>query len=115
MLMAGFVAVTTANVLAGTLFEFIKRPSRVSVAVLGDVAIAAGNTYTFQVGDTVIATAAQVFPAIVNTATSFIVGIRYPDHYHIQNEPALAGDRLVLSIVRGTGNILWSVQIVEVA
>lgn len=115
MLLAGFVAVTTANVLTGSIFEFIKRPARVSVAVLGDVAINAGNVYTFQIGDVVVASNAQVMPPVVNTATSFIVGITYPNCYHIQNEPALPGDRLVLAVTRATGNIMWEVQVVEVA
>jgi hypothetical protein len=115
MLISGFVAASNSNVLAGSLFEFVKRPSRVSVAVLGDVTIAAGNLYTFQVADNVIVSNGQVWPDTVNTATSFIVGIKFPDHFLIQNEPALAGDRLVLSVTRATGNILWAVQITEVA
>lgn len=115
MLISGFTAVSNTNVLAGSLFEFVKRPARVSVAILGDVTINAGNLYTFQVADNVIISNGQVFPPVVNTATSFIVGPVWPDNYHIQNEPALAGDRLVLSITRATGNILFSVMITEVA
>jgi len=114
MLLAGFVAATNANVLSGTLFEFIKRPSRINVAVLGDAAINSGNLWSFTIGDQIVVSNAQVFPDTVNTATSFIVGIRYPDHYHVQNEPALAGDRLVLSLTRAAGNIMWQVQITEV-
>ena len=114
MLLAGFVAASNANVLAGTLFEFVKRPSRINVAVLGDVAINAGNLWSFTIGDQIVVSNAQVMPPVVNTATSFIVGIKFPDDYHVQNEPALAGDRLVLSLTRATGNILWTVMITEV-
>lgn len=115
MVIQGFNAATSGNVLAGELFEFLRRPSRVSVAVVGDVAINVGNTWSFQIADRIVAQSEQVMPALVNTGTSFIVGVVYPDHYHVQNEPGFPNDRLVLSVVRATGNIMWSVQIVEVA
>lgn len=114
MLLSGFVTASSANVLQGTLFEFVKRPSRVNVAVKSDVAINAGNLYSFTIGDQIIASNAVVFPGDVNTATSYLSGIIWPDSFHIQNEPALAGDRLVLSITRAAGNILWEVHITEV-
>jgi len=116
MLIQGFTAATSANVLAGELFEFLRRPSRVSVAVMSDVALNAGNTWSFQIADRTIAQGEVIMPpAAVNTATSFIAGIIYPDNYHIQNEPGFPNDRLVLGITRAAGNILWSVQIIEVA
>lgn len=117
MLMQGFVALSNANVLAGTLFEFITRPSRVSVAVVSDVAINSGNTWTLQIADRVIVPngAGTVQPPQINSATSVIVGVVYPDSYHVQNEPGFPGNRLVLAIVRAAGNIMWSVQIIEVA
>ena len=115
MLISGFTAASNTNVLAGSLFEFVKRPSRVSVGVIGDVTINAGNLYTFQVADNVIVSNGQVMPPIVNTATSFIVGLVYPDHFYIQNEPALPGDRLVLAVTRAAGNVIWTVLITEVA
>ena len=115
MLISGFTAVTNANVVQGNLFEFLRRPSRVSVAVVSDVVVNPGNVFTFQMGDLVVATAALVMPKTVNTVTSFIAGVVYPDDFLVQNEPGLANDRLVLSITRAAGNIMWAVQIIEVA
>jgi len=115
MVLSGFTALTNANVLIGSIFEFMKRPSRINVGLVTDVAINAGNTYTLTIGDQVVASAAVIFPGIVNTATSFIVGVVWPDHFMVQNEPALAGDRIVLSIARAAGNIMWCVQVTEVA
>lgn len=116
MVIQGFVAATNSNVLSGQLFEFIRRPSRVSVAVMSDVAINSGNTWSLQIADRIIGSGNTVMPPnAVNTATSFIAGLLYPDQYHVQNEPAFPQDRITLSIVRAAGNILWSVQIIEVA
>jgi len=115
VLIMGFTAATNANVLVGSIFEFVKRPSRIHVAVASDVTINAGNLFTLTIGDQVITTASVVPPKTVNTATSFISGLDWPDDYHIQNEPALAGDRVVLSITRAAGNIMWAVQMIEVA
>lgn len=114
MYVAGFVTATTANVLTGSIFEFLKRPSRVSIGVYADVALNAGNTFTFQIGDTVIANAAQVFSGALTTSGQ-AEHLRFPDDYVIQNEPGLAGDRMVLAIARAAGNIMWAVQITEVA
>lgn len=114
MFLGGFVAATTANVLAGTLFEFLKRPSRINVGIVGDVAISAGNNWSFNIGDQIVVQTAQVFPVIVNANVGFLAGIEYPTHFWVQMEPGLAGDRLVLSITRATGNIFWAVQITEV-
>lgn len=114
MLIMGFTAVTNQSVLQGSIFEFLKRPSRISVAVVSDVLIATGNTFNFTIGDQIIASGAVVPPIVTSTAV-FTAGLIWPDHYHIQNEPGLAGDRLVLSIARATGNIHWAVQITEVA
>lgn len=115
MVLSGFTAVTNANVLIGSIFEFMKRPSRLNVGVASDVAINAGNTYTLTIGDQLVASAAVVFPVVVNTNVSFIAGILWPDNFMVQNEPALAGDRIVLSIARAAGNIFWCVQVTEVA
>jgi len=113
VLISGFAVATTPNVLGGSIFEFVRRPSRISVAVVSDVAISAANLFTFQVGDTTICRDAQVFGEIL--ATSGRQGPIYPDDFLIQNEPALAGDRLVLQILRGTGNLAWAVMVTEVA
>jgi len=112
MYLSGFVAVTTANVLSGSVFEFLARPSRISVGVFTAVALSAANTFTFQIGDVIIANAAQVFDDVL--ATSGKEGPVFPDDFFIQNEPGLAGQRLVLQIARGTGNIAWAVIITEV-
>lgn len=114
MLLSGFVAVTNSNVLAGSLFEFIKRPSRVSVATLADAALNAGNTFTFIIGDVAIARDAQVFGGALTTSGQ-AEHLRFPDDFLIQNEPALPGDRLVFAIARAAGNIMWAVIITEVA
>lgn len=114
MYIAGFVTATTANVLTGSIFEFLKRPSRLSVGVYGDVALNAGNTFTFQIGDTVIANASQVMSGALTTSGQ-AEHLRFPDDYVIQNEPGLAGDRLVFQIARATGNLAWAVMITEVA
>lgn len=112
MYLSGFVVATNANVLSGSVFEFLKRPSRISVAVYTAVAISSGNTFNFQIADTVIAQNAQIFDEVL--ATSGKEGPYYPDDFFIQNEPGLAGDRLILQITRGTGNIAWAVMITEV-
>jgi hypothetical protein len=112
MVIAGFAVVSTANVLAGSVYEFLARPSRISVGVQSDVAISGGNVFTFQIGDVVIANAAQVFGAVLATAGR--QGPVWPDDFLVQNEPGLAGQRLILNIVRGTGNLAWAVIITEV-
>src|SRR5437867_11523889 len=115
MYLSGFVTTTTANVLSGSVFEFLKRPSRISVAVVSDVALSTGNSFTFQIGDQIVASSAQPFTyGLLTTSGVQNLGPIWPDHFHIQNEPGLAGDRLVLQITRGTGNIAWSCIIVEV-
>lgn len=113
MYISGFVAATTPNVLSGSIFEFLKRPSRVNIGVYSDVAINAGNTFTFQIGDTVIANAAVIFGGALTTSGQ-ADHLRFPDDYVIQNEPGLAGDRMVLEITRAAGNLLWAVMITEV-
>jgi len=112
MVIAGFVVVTTSNVLSGSVYEFLARPSRISVGLWGDVALSVSNTFTFQIGDTIIANAAQIFGAVL--ATSGQLGPAYPRDFFVQNEPGLAGQRLVLQISRGTGNLAWVVMITEV-
>jgi hypothetical protein len=114
MVLSGFVAVTTANVLSGSIFEFLARPSRISVAVWNDVAIVATNNFTFQIGDSVICSAAQIFGNVLTTSGVIRNGPAYPDDFFIQNEPGLAGQRLVLTIARATGNQAWCVIITEV-
>jgi hypothetical protein len=114
MLIMGFTAVTNASVLAGSIFEFLKRPSRLHVAVASDVLINAGNLFTVTIGDQVI-TSSAVCPPIITSSAVFTAGLVWPDHYMIQNEPGLPGDRVVLSITRAAGNIHWAVQMVEVA
>ncbi len=111
MYISGFEAATNANVLSGSLFEFVRRPSRISIAVMNDVVVGT-NLFSFIIGDTTIARNAQIFgltPAAGGRPLTF------PHDFFIQNEPALAGDRLVLSITRGTGNQFWAVIITEVA
>jgi len=114
MYISGFVAATTSNVLSGNLFEFLARPSRISVGVWNDVALNAGNTFTFQIGDTVIASAVQVFGNVLTTSGVIINGPKYPDDFFIQNEPGLAGQRLILQVSRATGNTAWVVFITEI-
>lgn len=114
MLIMGFTALTNASVLAGSIFEFLKRPSRINVAVASDVLINAANTFSLSIGDQIICSNA-VIPPIVTSSAVFTAGLIYPDHFFIQNEPGLPGDRLVLSIARSAGNLHWAVQITEVA
>lgn len=114
MLIQGFTAVTNASVLAGSIFEFLKRPSRLNVAVASDVVINGGNTFSLSIGDQIIASAAVIMPVVTSTAV-FTAGLVWPDHFMIQNEPGLPADRVVLSINRAAGNIMWAVQITEVA
>lgn len=115
MVLAGFVSATNSNVLSGSIFEFVKRPSRISVGIWSDVAISAGNLYTFQIGDTVIGQNVQVFGNLLTTSGVINNGPKFPEDFLIQNEPALVGDRLILAITRGTGNISWAVIMTEVA
>lgn len=115
MLISGFVVATSVNVLQGSIFEFVKRPSRIDVAVASfDVALNAGNLFTFQIGDQVIAQNAQVFSYALTTSGS-TDRLRYPDDYMIQQEPGLPGDRLILGVTRAAGTICWAVRITEVA
>lgn len=113
MLLSGFVTATTTNVLTGSIFEFARRASRVSVAVYGDVALNLGNLFSFTVGDQVIALNAQVFSGALTTSGQ-AEHLRWPDDFLIQNEPVLAGERLILEIVRATGNLSWAVIMVPV-
>jgi hypothetical protein len=116
MFLAGFVAASTSNVLSGSIFEFLKRPSRVSIAVVGDVALNAGNLFSFQIADVLVAQNAQIFcNGLLTTSGVQNLGPKFPDDFFVQNEPGLSGDRLVLSITRATGNISWACQIIEVA
>jgi len=115
MLISGFVVASSVNVMQGSLFEFIKRPSRVDVAVAAfDVALNGGNLFTFQIGDQVITQNAQVFSYALTTSGSTSL-LRYPDDFMIQQEPSLPGDRLILGITRAAGSICWAVRITEVA
>ena len=114
MYISGFVTASNPNVLSGSIYEFLARPSRISVGVWNDVAIASGNNFTFQIGDTVIASAAQVFGNVLTTSGVIVNGPKFPEDFYIQNEPGLAGQRLVLQINRITGNISWAVIITEV-
>jgi len=115
MYLSGFVTATNANVLSGTLFEFLSRNSRISVAVIGDVALSASNLFTFSIADTVIASNAQIFcKGLLTTSGVQNLGPVFPDDFYIQNEPGLAGQRLTLQISRATGNLAWAVIINEV-
>jgi hypothetical protein len=119
MMLAGITAATLANALSGSVYEFVKRPSRISVGLAVEISAArtqsnAGNTFTFQIGDTIIANAAQVFNETMVTS-GVAKSLRFPDDFFIQNEPALAGDRLILNIVRAADAIAWAVIINEVA
>jgi hypothetical protein len=115
MYLSGFVTAANANVLAGTIFEFLARNSRISVGVVGDVALSASNTFTFQIADTVIASNAQIFgKGVLTTSGVQNLGPVFPDDFFIQNEPGLAGQRLTLQIARATGNLAWAVIINEV-
>ena len=118
-MISGLVTATTANVLSGSVFEFVKRPSRISVGLACEIAAArtqsnTGNTFTFQIGDTVIANAAQVFNETMVTS-GVAKSLRFPDDFFIQNEPGLAGDRLILNVIRGADAIVWCVMMTEVA
>lgn len=108
MILAGFTAASATNVLGGSEFEFIARPSRVSVGVVGDSALNAGNLFTFQIGEVVIGRNVQVF------SSTGVDVLRWPTHFLIQNEPALPGQRMILRVDRAAGNILWAVNITEV-
>jgi hypothetical protein len=115
MLLSGFVAASNTNVIAGSIFEFIKRPTRIDVAVAEfTVALNAGNLFSFQIGDQVIAQNAQVFSYALTTSGA-TDRLRFPDDFFIQQEPALPGDRLILSITRAAGNICWVVRLTEVS
>jgi len=115
MYLSGFVVATNLNVLSGSIFEFVKRPSRIDVAVACfDAALNAGNLFTFQIGDQVIAQNAQVFSYTLTTSGA-TDRMRYPDDYPIQQEPGLPGDRLILAVTRAAGSICWAVRITEVA
>lgn len=114
MYISGFVTATNTNVLSGSIYEFLARPSRISVGLWADVAISTGNVFTFQIGDTVIASAAQIFGNVLTTSGVLVNGPKFPEDFYIQNEPGLAGQRLVLQITRGTGNLAWAVIITEV-
>lgn len=119
MMLSGVVSSTTANVISGSVYEFLKRPSRVSVGVKVEMSAArtvsnTGNLFTFQIGDTIIANAAQVFNwTMVTSGTA--PSLVFPDDFLIQNEPGLAGDRLILQITRAADAIAWAVIITEVA
>ncbi len=115
MLLSGFVTASAANVISGSIFEFIKRPTRIDVACAAfDVALNAGNLFTFQIGDQVVAQNAQVFSYALTTSGA-TDRMRFPDDFLIQQEPSLAGDRLILSITRAAGTICWAVRLTEVA
>lgn len=119
MMLSGLVTATTANVLTGSVYEFLKRPSRISVGTWCEIAAArtqsnVGNLFTFQIGDTIIANAAQVFNSTMVTS-GVAKSLAFPDDFLIQNEPGLAGDRLVLQITRAADAIVWAVLITEVA
>lgn len=115
MLLSGFTAASLANAISGSIFEFIKRPSRIDVAVAAfDVALNAGNLFSFQIGDQVITQNAQVFSYALTTSGA-TDRLRFPDDFLIQQEPALPGDRLILSITRAAGTICWAARVTEVA
>lgn len=118
MIIAGITALSLANALSGSVFEFVKRPSRISVGLRCELAAAttqsnAGNFFTFQIGDTIIANAATVFNGTMVTS-GVSETLRYPEDFFIQNEPALAGDRLILAITRAANAIAWCVMMTEV-
>jgi hypothetical protein len=119
MMLAGITAASLANALAGSVYEFVKRPSRISVGLACELAAAttqsnAGNIFTFQIGDTIIANAAVIFNETMVTS-GVAKSLRFPDDFFIQNEPALSGDRLILAITRAANAIAWCVIINEVA
>lgn len=111
MYLAGSVATTTANVLTGSIFEFLKRPSRISVGLQCNVAINVANTFSFEIQDQIVARDALIVGQGVIATSGYM---KFPDDYHLQNEPGLPGDRLTLQITRGTGVIIWSVIVTEV-
>jgi hypothetical protein len=116
MVLQGLVTSSNANVLSGSIFEFLKRPSRISVGLASSLAPAAGTNYTFQIGDTIVAQNAVIFGrGVVTTNGTGDPGPKFPDDFFIQNEPGLAGDRMVLSINVAGGTVTWCVIITEVA
>ena len=115
MLILSQVTASSTNVLAGSIFEFIKRPSRVSVAVSGRIVPVIGNIWSFQIGDVVVAQ-----NAVVQTSRAVTIAlgsaIEWPKDFLLQNEPALPGDRLVLAITVGSADtIAFAVVVTEVA
>lgn len=98
---------SNVNVLSGSAFEFIKRPSRVAFYIVGD---AAGEMRaTVQSGAEVLMEEAPISRA----ARVPVV----PDDLTVQ-DVAMPGDRLKLAL-RNTGaganNTFWAVQIDEIA
>lgn len=114
MLISGFVVASNVNVLQGSIFEFVKRPSRIDVAVAAFDTALGVNLFSFQIGDQVVGQNCQVFSFALTTSGSTSL-LRYPDDFMIQQEPALPGDRLILGITRAAGSICWAVRITEVA
>ncbi len=110
MYLAGLVVVTTANVLTGSIFEFLKRPSRINVGIRNLSAVVAGNTFSFEIQDQIIARDA----VIVQQNLVPLDSLRFPDDYPIQQEPGLPGDRLTFQITRSAGTTMWAVSVTEV-
>lgn len=95
--------VANNNVLAGSAFEFVSTPSRVSVAIVGDAAGAARATV--QSGSDVLLEESPV--SRQNRVPVF------PDDYDLQ-DIAMPGDRLKVAL-RNTGgvaiDVFWAVRI----
>lgn len=82
------------NLLSGSAFEFLRRPSLVSLAV---VASATGGFCTFQSGADVVA---EEFPPLVKTTMPTV-----PDDF-VFSDYGAPGDRLVLRARNPTGGAI---------
>lgn len=93
---------TNANIFAGSAFEFIGRPSRVALALIGQSTTTPGDLVaTVQFGPEV-----QLEEGVLAAEAAAGVGAKLPDDI-IVDDVAAAGDRLVGRVTNTSAGALW--------
>lgn len=113
MLVAGGTISQGGNIFAGSVWEFLRRPSLVSFGIVRSAAIALTPTVSFFVGSR-LAAVFNIFGQSVTVAGSLQNGPKFPEDFYVINEPGVAGDRLQAVSTGSSGVTAWALIITEV-
>ena len=96
---------TSANVLIGSIFEFLKRPSKIELAATVEVGAARNMTGRLSIGDTIVTDP----PLRIGAEAVVMGGVVIPDNIKLVTAGA-PGDRLSLTFTNADGVNDWEVD-----